>query len=94
MFLHIGGDVEIPLKKIIAICDLDSASLSRDTRDFLKISEEEGFVKSVSGEDIPKTFVVAESDKKYTIYLTAISSVTLLKRANSMKGSAAFHFQV
>ena len=85
MFLHIGGDVEVPLKDIIAICDMDSATLSRDTREFLKNSEEEGFVKTV-GEDIPKTFVVAESNNRNIVYLTAISSVTLLKRANVIKG--------
>lgn len=80
MFLHIGGDVSIPLKNIIAIMDLDVTTLSKDTRDFLKISEEEGFVEVV-GSDIPKTFILAECDKKSRIYLSEISSLTLLKRA-------------
>lgn len=80
LFLHIGGDVSIPIKNIIAILDLDVTTLSKDTRDFLKISEEEGFVEVV-GNDIPKTFILTECDKKSKIYLTEISSLTLTKRA-------------
>jgi hypothetical protein len=81
LFLHIGADVEIPLKNIIAICDMDSSTLSKGTKEFLKISDEEGFVTSV-GDDIPKTFIVTESEGRIKILLTSISSVTLSKRAN------------
>ena len=81
MFIHIGGDVVIPLKSIIAIMDIDNTTVSKDTREFLKIAEEEGFVESIN-EELPKTFIIAEHGKKSKIYLTQISSVTLLKRAD------------
>lgn len=84
MFLHIGADVEIPLKNIIAICDMDSSTLSKGTREFLKVSEEEGFVTYI-GHDIPKTFIVTENNGNSTVYLTSISSVTLSKRANYLR---------
>jgi len=80
MFLHIGGDVVIPLKNIIAIFDIDTTTISKDTKEFLKVAEEEGFVESFS-EDLPKTFIITESDKKSKIYLSPISSITLFKRA-------------
>jgi len=80
MFLHIGGDVVIPLKNIIAIFDIDTTTISKDTKEFLKVAEEEGFVESIS-EDLPKTFIITESDKKSKIYLSPISSITLFKRA-------------
>jgi hypothetical protein len=86
LFLHIGGDVSIPLKNIIAIMDLDSTTLSKDTREFLKISEEEGFVEVV-GNDIPKTFILTEYDKKSKVYLSEISSLTLCKRAGFTDGT-------
>jgi len=80
MFLHIGGDVVIPIKNIIAIMDIETTTLSKDTREFLKIAEEEGFVESIS-ENIPKTFIITEVEKKSKIYLSPISSVTLQKRS-------------
>ncbi len=80
MFLHIGGDVVIPIKNVIAIMDIDTTTISKDTREFLKVAEEEGFVTSIS-EDLPKSFIITETDKKSKIYLSPISSVTLQKRS-------------
>ena len=84
MFLHIGNDYVIPLKSIIAILDLEKTTISKDTKEFLKIAEEEGFIKAIN-EDIPKSFILTETDKKSKIYLSSISSVTLQKRVNTMK---------
>ncbi|HOM02279.1 MAG TPA: DUF370 domain-containing protein [Acetivibrio sp.] len=80
MFLHIGGDHVVPLKNIIAILDMETTTISKDTKDFLAIAEEEGFIQAVSS-DIPKSFIITETDKKSIIYLSPISSVTLQKRA-------------
>ena len=80
MFLHIGGDVVIPMRNVIAILDIETTTLSRDTKDFLKVAEEEGFIEAIS-DDLPKTFIITEIDKKSKIYLSPISSVTLNKRA-------------
>lgn len=85
MFLHIGGDVVIPVKNIIAILDIDTTTFSKDTKEFLKIAEEEGFVQSISY-DLPKSFIITEVDKKSKIYLSPISSVTLHKRTAFLDG--------
>lgn len=85
MFLHIGGDVVIPLKNVIAIFDIESTTVSKDTKEFLKIAEEEGFIESISY-DLPKSFVITETDKKSKIYLSPISSVTLQKRSGFVDG--------
>jgi len=45
-------------------------------KNFLAIAEEEGFIQTVSS-DIPKSFIITETDKKSIIYLSPISSVTL-----------------
>jgi len=84
MFLHIGGDVVIPIRNIIAIFDLEKTTISKDTKEFLKTAEEEGFIESIS-DDIPKSFVVTETDKKSKIYLSPISSTTLQKRSGFIK---------
>ncbi|NLL04612.1 MAG: DUF370 domain-containing protein [Clostridiaceae bacterium] len=85
MFLHIGGDFVVPIKNIIAIMDLESTTLSKDTRDFLSIAEEEGFIESIS-DDLPKSFIITEIDKKSKIYLSPISSITLQKRSGFVDG--------
>ncbi len=85
MFLHLGGNVVVPNKNIIAIFDLDKSTISKDTREFLKIAEEEGFIEAIS-DDLPKSFIITETDKKSKIYLSPISSLTLKKRSDT-KGS-------
>jgi ribosomal protein S8 len=85
VFLHIGGDKVILLKNIIAIMDMDITTISKDTREFLKIAEEEGFIDSISY-DLPKSFIITETDKKSKIYLSPISSSTLQKRAGYIRG--------
>ncbi len=84
MFLHIGGDYVVSIKNIIAIMDLETTTISKDTKEFLKIAEEEGFVMSITDE-IPKSFIITEVDKKSKIYLSPISSVTLQKRASFLE---------
>ena len=79
MFLHVGNDVYLPLKDIILICNLDTASVSKNTQLYLKKCEEQGIVETIC-DDIPKTFIITKRNNKDKVYLTNISSVTLLKR--------------
>ncbi|MEG2538926.1 MAG: DUF370 domain-containing protein, partial [Clostridium sp.] len=76
MFLHLGENVVIPQKEVIAILDIDSVN-SIDSDKFMRISDEEGFVKRINKEK-PKSIVLTERDKKSIIYLSPISSVTLV----------------
>ena len=87
MFLHLGGDIVIPMKNVIAIIDIDTTTISKDTKDFLKIAEDEGFIKAIS-DDLPKTFIITETDRKSKIYLSPISSLTLQKRAGYIESIA------
>lgn len=80
MFVHIGENIVIPEGSIIAIIDIESVNTSDDTKQFLKIAEEEGFVERIT-EDEPKSFILAEIDKKSIVYLSPISSITLCKRS-------------
>lgn len=80
MILHLGGDVVIPTKDIIAIFDLETAEMSEINKEFLEIAKDEGFIVNISDE-MPKTFVLAQSDKKTVMYMSPISSSTLLKRS-------------
>ena len=79
MYLHLGKDTVVNTKNIIALLDLESTSLSKSTRNFLKVVEEEGFVRNVS-EELPKTFVLCEIDGQSVVYITNISSKALAGR--------------
>lgn len=82
MFLHLGNDVYVNQKDIVAVCNLDTASVSKNTQIYLKKSEEMGIVETICT-DIPKTFVIVRKKNKDKVYLTNISSVTLLKRSET-----------
>jgi hypothetical protein len=80
MFIHLGGDIVMPMKDVISIMDIEACSKSGITKEFLKTAEDEGFVRRIS-EDEPKSFILSEKDNKTIIYLSPISSITLYKRA-------------
>ena len=81
MFLHLGENVVVPIKDVIGIFDLQSTKYSSDTNQFLRLAEEDGVVERITKEN-PKSFVIAEVDKKSKIYLSPISSTTLTKRTD------------
>ena len=77
MFPHLGSDVSVALKDVIAINDY--SYLKTINKEFLKNMRSKKFIIDISEND-PKSFVI--TDKK--IYLSAISSVTLKKRADNL----------
>lgn len=86
MYLHLGGDRLIKTKDIIGIFDMDTSTVQKNTRNYLKKAEKAGEVITVSY-DLPKSFVVVnkKKSKEKTIYITQISSSTLNKRNISKK---------
>ncbi|MBR5507416.1 MAG: DUF370 domain-containing protein [Clostridia bacterium] len=79
MYLHLGSDTVVNTKDIISILDLESTSISKYSKEFLKIVEEEGFVRNVS-EEIPKSVVRCEESGQSVVYITNISTKTLAGR--------------
>ena len=81
MYLHLGGDKVVKTKDIIGIFDMDTSTVSKNTREYLKKSEKSGEVVTVSY-DLPKSFIVVQErkSKKKTDYISQISSQTLNKR--------------
>ena len=80
MYLHIGNGKSVKKKDIIGIFDLDSTTVAKKTRDYLAKAQKEGRVREVSYE-LPKSFIVCrEKDGRNIVYLSQISTSTLLKR--------------
>ena len=80
MYLHLGEETVVRMKDIIGIFDIENTSISKHTKDFLARSEKGGRVVTVSYE-MPKSFVVCESDEDEKVYISQISTATLKKRA-------------
>lgn len=81
MYLHLGNKTVINSKEIIGIFDLDTATVSKRTRDFLSKNEKNNGIINVSYE-IPNSFVVCQKEDEDTkIYFSPLSSTTLNKRA-------------
>lgn len=84
MYLHLGQDVVVNTNDVISILDMDNTTVSKITKEFLKGSEEEGFVVNVS-EELPKSYVLCERNGRVCVYISPISSSTLLKRAEQSR---------
>lgn len=76
MFLHLGADTVIPLRNVIAILDLKITG-SAITEQYIKNVKSMNKVIDIS-DNSAKSFVVTDQN----IYLSAISSQTLKKRAD------------
>lgn len=78
MFLHLGDDTVVALEEIISINDYRSFH-SNINKAFLTQMRQQSKVVDVS-ENTPKSFIVT----KRGVYLSAISSLTLKKRAGNL----------
>lgn len=80
MYLHLGQDTVVRMKDIIGIFDMETSTISQTTRDMLSAAQRSGRVVNVSME-MPKSFVLCGEGNRTKVYITQISSSTLLKRA-------------
>lgn len=81
MYVHLGEKTVIRTENLIGIFDLDNTTVSKHTRNFLSQAEKSKRVVNVSYE-LPKSFVVTEEKDGFTVYISQISTQTLLKRIN------------
>ena len=82
MYLHLGQDTVVRDCDIIGIFDLDITTQSIRTRNYLNTVEKRGEVRYVT-EDLPKSFVVAGQRASQRVYISQLSTATLLKRSQS-----------
>lgn len=84
MYLHLGQDTVITTDNIIGIFDIDECTISKKTRDYLAVAEKRKRVVNVSFE-LPKSFVVCEKNNEITVYISQLSTKTLLTRINKFE---------
>ncbi|AEG58312.1 extracellular matrix regulator RemB [Desulforamulus ruminis] len=79
MFLHLGGDIVVLKKDIIAILDTRTKA-SSITREFIDIAKDEGFIQPISQVDKEKSLVITSKE----IFVSPISCTTLKKRSDNI----------
>ena len=82
MYLHLGQNTLVPVKSVLGVFDLDNSTSSHITRKFLNNAEKNKKVINIA-EDIPRSFVLCSENGETVIYLSQLSSQTLLKRSQS-----------
>lgn len=86
MYLHLGQDTVVRLNEVIGIFDMETSTISKYTRQFLADAEKGGRIVNVS-EELPKSYVVCvDKEGTETVYISQISSSTLLKRTDFIDG--------
>lgn len=80
MFVNIGPEKTLQTKDIVGIFDIDTASSTKVTKNFLVKHEREGKVHG-SGGELPKSFLVTVSGE---IYFSQYSAKVLRSRAEQM----------
>lgn len=82
MYIHLGQETVIKSSDVVGIFDLETTTVSKNTRNFLATAEKNGEVVNVSFE-LPKSFTICANKKRgeRKIYISQISSATLLKRS-------------
>lgn len=76
MYINIGEEYVLKEKDIIAIFDMDKATVGKITRDYLNAAQKSGKI-IYAGYDLPKSFIVTK-DK---VYISPLNTATVLKRA-------------
>lgn len=87
MYLQLGPEISVRTEEIIGVFSINTAFCCEDSSEFLKISDEEGFVYDLC-DDIKKSVVIAEINKNSKIFLSPISSSTLIKRIYELENSS------
>ena len=82
MYLHIGNGQTVKKKEIIGIFDMDTATVSTISKQYLSKKQKEKKV-TYEGDDIPRSFLVLTGEKGERVYLSKISTSGLRLRLDS-----------
>jgi len=82
MYLHIGNGKSVKRKDIIGIFDLDTATVSKITKDFINRCQKKGTVTYFDN-DLPRAFILLKENDETKIRLSRISTSGLRVRLES-----------
>lgn len=80
-YLQLEKGESIDKKTVIGIFDIETASVSQDTKDMFKRKEAEHGVVSLCN-DLPRSFILCDGEYSDTVYISGISTESIKKRIN------------
>lgn len=86
MYLHLGNNIVVNVHDIIGIFDIEKTTIGKYTRRFLSHVQKNNEVINVS-QELPRSFILCETKNKAYVYISQISSSTLLKRITAVNKS-------
>ncbi len=79
MYLHAGGNVLVKKKDIIGIFDIDNMNTEETMKEFLRKAEKKGETY-IAGDGLPKSFILAYSEKGEKVIFSTLAAQILMKR--------------
>lgn len=79
MYLHLGENTVVKTNDIVGIFDMDTSTISKHTKNYLSNATKKNRVINVSME-LPKSYIVCNENGRIKVYISQISSQTLMKR--------------
>ncbi len=86
MYIHLGGNISIDNKYIVACFDIDKTTISKATRKFLKKAEENHETVYINMNELPKSFILTNKNGKNKVYLSNLNVQTIIKRNKLVEG--------
>lgn len=80
MYLHIGNKRSVRRDRVIGIFDLDTATVSKISKDFISGYEKRGKLL-YDDFDLPRSFILTDERGEYLVRLSRISTSSLKARA-------------
>lgn len=80
MYLHLGQDYIVPSQSVVAVFDMDTATVSKRTAALLERLQQEGRILEIY-DDLPRAAVLCEDALGEMLYLTGLSPQALQRRA-------------
>ena len=83
MYLHLDTNTVIRTREIVAILDIENSSVSKITREFFAAAQSRGEIIYLSGTELPKSFLLCESDGVGRVYVSNLAPSTLRRRVEN-----------
>ena len=75
MYIHIGNNKVVRDTDILGVFDLDSSTVSVNTRNYLSNAQKEKRVKTL-GYELPKSFIILKNNE---VYLSPLNTSSIVK---------------
>ena len=85
MFLHIGNNIIIEMKKVIGIYNIESINQTKEYKRLIEELTEKRLLENNKNLDEKKSIIITKEKNGIKGYYSNISSVTLAKRAEKNK---------